>query len=141
VNPYTVETEEAQVFERTLKYTNWVMIAIDFGFGVAALVAPRRTMHFFGHDEPTKEAEHLFRNSAGMWLTFGAAHTVAAARGSKKDWWALAWLRTTEMLINGIWFFSPSVKRLRPRFFLFRATFFNLLLALGFRALARSKES
>jgi hypothetical protein len=121
-----------------LKLTNWIMIGVDFGFGIAALLSPRRTMRFFGHDNPSPDAEHLFRNSAGLWLTFGAAHTVAAARGRDEDWWALAWLRATEVLVNAVWFFSPSVTRLRPRFFLFRATFFNLILALGFRRIARA---
>lgn len=126
---------------RILRLTNLIMIGVDIGFGIAALLAPKRTMRFFGHDDPSRDAEHLFRNSAGLWLTFGAAHTVAAARGRSEDWWALAWLRTTEILVNAVWFFSPSVTRLRPRFFLFRATFFNVILALGFRRIALTKGS
>jgi hypothetical protein len=75
--------------------TRWnkQMIAFDLALGTGALLAPRQTLKVLGHEEPSPDAEALFRRCGPIWLTFAAAHITAAARGRSEDWWALAWLR------------------------------------------------
>ena len=79
------------------------MIVFDLLLGSGALFAPQQTLAIIGHDEPSEDAEHLFRRCGPIWLTFAAAHFVAHRRGSSKDWWALAWLRGTELLTDIVW--------------------------------------
>ncbi|HET7177127.1 MAG TPA: hypothetical protein VFI63_00410, partial [Solirubrobacterales bacterium] len=95
--------------ERALRLTNRNMIAFDLILGSAAIAAPEATLRVLGHDEPSADAMHLFRRSGPVWLTFAAAHTLAAARGEPRDWWALAWLRGTEIATDALWAESPAV--------------------------------
>ena len=43
------------------------------------------------------------RRCGPIWLTFAAAHAVAARRNRPEDWWALAWLRGTELATDVVW--------------------------------------
>jgi hypothetical protein len=101
------------------------------------VVAPRATLRVLGHDEPSPDAEHLFRRCGPIWLTFAAAHAVAARRGAPRDWWALAWLRATELATDALWSRSPAFRRPGAREALWAAGLGNLGLALGFAALSR----
>ena len=83
--------------EHALRLTNRNMIAFDLVLGSAAILAPAATLAVLGHDRPSPDAEHLFRRCGPIWLTFAAAHAVADRRGDPQDWWALAWLRGTEL--------------------------------------------
>ncbi|HKG17584.1 MAG TPA: hypothetical protein VKA96_07840, partial [Solirubrobacteraceae bacterium] len=65
---------------QTLERANRGMIGFDVALGAAALLAPRRTLRALGHDDPSPDAEHLFRRCAPIWLTFAAAHATAARR-------------------------------------------------------------
>nr|MBA3300851.1 hypothetical protein [Thermoleophilaceae bacterium] len=80
-------------FEGWLRRTNRTMIGFDLALGTGALLAPRATLGVLGHGPGSAEAEKLFQRCGPIWLTFAAAHTVAAIRGEERDWWALAWLR------------------------------------------------
>jgi hypothetical protein len=120
-----------------LERTNRAMVAFDLVLGSAALLAPRATLRTLGHDEPSPDAEHLFRRCAPIWLTFSAAHGVAATRGDRRDWWALAWLRGTEMATDVVWSRSPAWSRPGARHALWLAGAANLAMALGFGALGR----
>jgi hypothetical protein len=119
-----------------LRATNRTMIAFDLALGSGALLAPRATLRIIGHDAPSPDAEHLFRRCGPIWLTFAAAHAVAAVRDRPQDWWALAWLRGTEIATDAVWSASPAVSRPGAKLGLRLAGAFNLGLALGFAGLA-----
>jgi hypothetical protein len=93
-----------------------------------------------GHDEPSPEAAELFRRCAPIWLTFAAAHTVAARRGDGRDWWALAWLRATELATDILWSRSPGFSRPGSRgLWQWSAGIGNLAMTIGFAALSRRR--
>lgn len=118
--------------ERALRLTNRNMIAFDLILGSAAIAAPEATLRVLGHDEPSADAKHLFRRSGPVWLTFAAAHALAAARGEPRDWWALAWLRGTEIATDALWSQSPAVPRPSAKLGLRLAGAANLAMAAGF---------
>ncbi len=122
-----------------MERTNRAMIAFDLALGTGALLAPSATLRVLGHDEPTPEAEELFRRCAPIWLTFAAAHLVAARRGESRDWWALAWLRGTELLTDILWSRSPGFSRPGARQGLWLAGAGNLAMTIGFAALSRRR--
>ena|SRR5215467_6243264 len=124
--------------EDWLRLTNRNMIAFDLLLGTSALLAPDKTLRVLGHDEPSEDARHLFRRCAPIWLTFAAAHAVAEKRGKPEDWWALAWLRGTEIATDVVWSASPAVSRPGAKAGLWFAGAFNLAVALGFARLSRS---
>ena len=113
------------------------MIAFDLLLGSATLAAPRATLKVLGHQRPSPDAEYLFRRCGPIWLTFAAAHAVAALRGRPEDWWALAWLRATELATDVVWSRSPAFRRPGAREALWAAGVGNLALTAGFGALAR----
>ncbi len=122
--------------ERALRLTNRNMIAFDLALGSAAVLAPTATLRTIGHDRPSPDAEHLFRRCGPIWLTFAVAHAVAARRGSPEDWWALAWLRATELATDVLWSRSPAFSRPGARQGLWLAGAANLAMTLGFGWLA-----
>ena len=123
--------------DRALRELNRGMIAFDLALGAGALLAPDATLKVIGHDRPSDDARELFRRCAPIWLTYAAAHTVAAVRGDKRDWWALAWLRGTEIATDVIWARSPGFTRPGARLGLLGAGVFNLAVAVGFGRLGR----
>ncbi len=123
--------------ESTLRHVNRTMIGFDLALGTGALLAPDATLKLIGHERPSADARELFRRCAPIWLTYAAAHTVAAVRDDKRDWWALAWLRGTEIATDVIWARSPGFTRPGARLGLLGAGAFNLAVALGFGRLAR----
>ena len=108
------------------------MIGFDLVLGSAALLAPDQTLRVLGHDTPSEDARHLFRRCGPIWLTFAAAHALAATRGERRDWWALAWLRGTEIATDVVWSASPAFSRPGAKAGLWLAGAFNLAVALGF---------
>ncbi len=125
--------------ETHLRRLNRSMIGFDLALGTGALLAPTSTLKVFGHDAPSEDALHLFRRCGPIWLTFAAAHATAAARDRPEDWWALAWLRGTEIATDIIWSRSPAVSRPGAKAGLWMAGAFNLGVAAGFAALARGR--
>jgi hypothetical protein len=123
--------------ERQLRDLNRNMIAFDLVLGSAALLAPSQTLRVLGHDQPSDDAEYLFRRCAPIWLTFAAAHLVAHRRGRRQDWWALAWLRGTEMFTDVLWARSAAFSRPGARAGMWFAGLSNLAMAVGFAQLAR----
>ena len=121
-----------------MRRLNRSMIAFDLALGAGAIFATRQTLSALGHDRPSEDAEHLFRRCGPIWLTFAAAHAVAAVRGEKRDWWALAWLRGTEIATDALWASSPAFKRPGARAGLWAAGAANLAMAAGFGRLSRS---
>jgi len=119
---------------------NRAMIGFDLALGSGALLAPAGTLRVLGHDSPSTDARHLFQRCGPIWLTFAAAHAVAAVRGRPEDWWALAWLRGTEVATDVVWARSPAISRPGAKLGLHLAGAFNLAVAVGFGALARWRE-
>lgn len=123
--------------ERQLRTLNRNMIAFDLILGSGALFVPDRTLKVLGHDAPSADAEHLFRRCGPIWLTFAAAHLVAHRRGRRRDWWALAWLRGTELFTDVVWARSAAFSRPGARAGMWFAGLSNLVMAIGFAQLAR----
>jgi hypothetical protein len=124
--------------EETLVQTNRNMAVFDIALGSGALLAPRRTAQLvFGHDDPSEDALYWLQRSGPVWLTFAVAHLVAARRGEPRDWWALAWLRGTEVATDAVLARSPAISRPSARVGLCLAGVANLAMALGFARLAR----
>ena len=113
------------------------MIAFDLVLGASALLAPAQTLRVLGHEHPSDDAQELFRRCGPIWLTFAAAHLVAERRGRPRDWWALAWLRGTELATDIVWSRSGAFKRPGARAGLWFAGLSNLAMTAGFASLAR----
>jgi hypothetical protein len=123
--------------ERLMRIHNRSMVAFDLVLGGGALAAPATTLKVLGHDPPSPETEALIRRQSAVWLTFAAAHLVAAVRDEPRDWWALAWLRGTEIATDALWARSPGFSRPGARTAMRLASASNLAMALGFGVLAR----
>ena len=123
--------------EELLRLTNRNMAAFDLMLGSAPLAAPDATLRVLGHDEPTPETRELFRRCGPIWLTFAAAHLIAARRDRPEDWWALAWLRGTELATDIVWSRSAGFTRPGARAGLWLAGAANAAMAAGFAHLAR----
>lgn len=124
-------------FERLLRAHNRSMVAFDLALGGGALLAPRGTLKALGHDPPSPDLEAMVRRQGPIWLTFAAAHLVAAIRDEPRDWWALAWLRGTEIATDALWARSPGFNRPGARTGLRLASASNLAMTIGFGILAR----
>ena len=120
-----------------IRRTNALMVGFDLALGTGTLLAPAATLRVLGHDAPSPDAEKLFQRCAPIWLTFAAAHLVAARRGRREDWWALAWLRGTEWLTDVVWSSSPAITRPGAKAALRGAGLANLAMSLAFARLAR----
>ena len=123
--------------EPLLRRHNRFMIAFDVVLGGGALAAPAATLKVLGHDPPSPDMEAMIRRQGPIWLTFAAAHLVAAVRDEPRDWWALAWLRGTEIATDALWARSPAFNRPGARAGMRFASVSNLVMAIGFGALAR----
>jgi hypothetical protein len=109
------------------------MVVFDLGLGALAIAAPRTGLRLLGHRRPADDAAWLFRRCGPVWLTFAAAHLIAARRGEPRDWWALAWLRGTEIATDALWAHSPAFSAdWRGRQALRAAGVANTAMALGF---------
>jgi hypothetical protein len=127
--------------ERLARFHNRFMVAFDLALGSGAIAAPATTLKVLGHDHPSPETEELFRRSGPVWLTFAAAHLVAAVRDEPRDWYALAWLRGTEIATDALWASrSPGFSRPGARAGLWLAGAGNLAMTLGFRALSKRRR-
>jgi hypothetical protein len=126
--------------EQILRQTNRNMIAFDLVLGSGAVLAPDATLRVLGHRAPSDDARELFRKNGPVWLTFAAAHAVAAARGEPRDWWALAWLRGTEIATDVLWRGSDGFALPRGRSWQALAGAANLGMAIGFGALGRRRR-
>jgi hypothetical protein len=129
--------EFSMSLEQALRITNRNMIAFDLVLGTGAVLAPEATLKVLGHDEPSPDAARLFQRSGPVWLTFAAAHAIAHRRGEERDWWALAWLRGTEIATDALWAESPAINRPGAKLGLRLAGVANLAMAAGFAWLAR----
>ncbi len=125
--------------ESLLRTVNRGMVAFDLALGTGALLAPDATLRVLGHSPPSEDARYLFRRCGPIWLTFAAAHLVAAVRDRPEDWHALAWLRGTEIATDVVWSRSPAVSRPGAKAGLWMAGAFNLAVAAGFERMARGR--
>jgi hypothetical protein len=119
-----------------LRQVNRNLIAFDLVLGSATLLAPGATLRVLGHEAPSPDAEHLFRRCGPIWLTYAAAHATAARRNRPEDWWALAWLRGTEIATDVVWARSAAFTRPGAKLGMRLAGVFNFAVALGFAGLA-----
>src|SRR4051794_34260162 len=124
-------------FEQVVKAQNAGMIGFDLALGTGALLAPDQTLRLLGHGEPSDDARELFRRCGPIWLTFAAAHAMAARRGEPRDWWAIAWLRGTEIATDALWAESPPISRPGAKLGLRLAGAANVAMAAGFAWLSR----
>jgi hypothetical protein len=115
------------------------MIVFDALLGTAALAAPEKLAATLGHERPSEDAVHLIRRCGPIWLTFAAAHATAAIRGGDEDWWALSWLRGTELFTDIVWSRSPAFSRPGARAGLWFAGAANLAMAAGFAWLSNRR--
>lgn len=123
--------------KKLLRAQNTFMVAFDLGLGSLAIANPRLGLKLLGHREPTEDAQWMFRRCGPIWLTFAAAHLVAARRGNSEDWWALAWLRGTELATDALWARGPGFQGdARAQTVLVLAGVANGAMAAGFAALA-----
>ena len=113
------------------------MIAFDLALGTGTLLAPDATLRLIGHEAPSDDARELFRRCGPIWLTFAVAHAVAELRDEPEDWWAVAWLRGTELFTDVVWSRSDAIPAARSKLSLRLAGAYNLALALGSAAVAR----
>jgi hypothetical protein len=128
--------------ERELRRVNRNMAVFDLALGSGTLLAPDATLRLlFGHEPPSDDARELFRRCGPIWLTFAAAHLIADRRGSSSDWWALAWLRGTELFTDVVLSRSDAVTRPGARAGLRLAGVANLGMALGFAWMSRNGRS
>src|SRR4051812_9114049 len=125
--------------ERALRMTNRNMIVFDLALGTGAVLAPDATLAVLGHERPSPDARELFRRSGPVWLTFAAAHAVAHHRDRPEDWWALAWLRGTEIATDILWSRSSAISRPGARAGLWLAGAENVAMTVGFARLARRR--
>jgi hypothetical protein len=125
--------------DELLELHNKSMIAFDFALATGALLAPDKTLALIGHDDPSDDARELFRRCAPIWYTFAAGHLVAAVRGEERDWWAVAWLRATELLTDVLWSRSAAFKRPGAKQGLWFAGVANAAMALGYARLAKRR--
>ena len=121
-----------------LRLHNRFMAGFDVALGAGTLLAPDQTLKVLGHQAPTDDARELFRRNGPIWLTFAAAHAIAAGRDRPEDWYALAWLRGIEIGTDVLWSRSPAFRRPGARAGLWFAGASNLAMAWGFRRLARA---
>jgi hypothetical protein len=126
--------------EGELRKLNRNMIAFDLALGTGALLAPAQTLWVLGHDDPSDDARELFRRCAPIWLTFAAAHLVAYRRDRAKDWWALSWLRGTELATDVLWSRSRAFSRPGARAGLWLAGLSNVAMTVGFAYLSRTGD-
>ena len=129
----------ADDLEQALRLTNRNMIAFDLILGTGTILAPEMTMKVLGHEEPSPDAARVFQRNGPIWLTFAAAHAVAATRGESRDWWALAWLRGIEIATDALWAESPAISRPGAKLGLRLAGAANLAMAVGFGWLSTRK--
>src|SRR2546430_11135397 len=87
------------------------MVGCDLARGCAAVLAPAAALGAQGPRRPGPDAGHRFRRCGPIWLTFAAGHARAAAGNRPQDWWALAWLRGTEIATDAVWAGSPALTR------------------------------
>src|SRR3954468_18454723 len=127
--------------EDILRQTNRNMIVFDLLLGAGAIAAPEATLRVLGHEPPSPDATHLFRRCGPIWLTFAAAHAVAELRDEPEDWWALAWLRGTEIATDALWSQSSAIRRPGAKQGLWIAGAFNLALAAGSGIVARRRAA
>jgi hypothetical protein len=123
-----------------VRLQNRGMIAFDLALGTGALLAPDATLKALGHAEPSDDARELFRRCGPIWLTFAAAHAVADRRGRSEDWWALAWLRGTELLTDVVWSRSPGFRTAPARATMVGAGLGNLAMTVAFGWLAKRRR-
>ena len=123
--------------DERLRDMNRLMIGFDLALGSGALLAPEQTLAVLGHRRPSADARELFRRLGPVWLTFAAAHVMAERRGDKRDWWALAWLRGTEIATDALWASTSPKITARGKLGLYAAGVGNLAMALGFGRLGR----
>src|SRR3954466_5631228 len=117
------------------------MMGFGLVVGAAALIAPRWTLGLVGHDEPSPEVIAGFRRQSWVWLTFAAAHANAERRGEPQDWWALVWVRGSEMLADPIWSSSPGWRRPGSRPSLWFSGIANTAMTAGFAWMANRKPT
>src|SRR4051794_7719584 len=87
------------------------MIGFDLLLGSTSLIAPRSTLRFFGHEEPSPEVIAGLRRLSGMWLTSAAAHPNAERGGEAQEWGAPGGLGGSEFPAAPIWSPPPGGRR------------------------------
>ena len=124
--------------EQALRLTNRNMIAFDLVLGSGAIAGPG------GDAEGARPRAALPRRGAPLPPLRRRSGSpspprtlIAERRGEQRDWWALAWLRGTEIATDALWAESPAVSRPGAKLGLRLAGVANLAMAAGFAWLSR----
>ena len=125
---------------RVVRGQSAVMVGVDGALAAGALLAPARTLRLLGHRDPSEDTTGLFRRCAPIWATFAAAHVFAVTRGDERDWWALSWLRATEVATEVIWARSPGFTNHTQRAMLASLGAANLAMTVAYAARARQQR-
>jgi hypothetical protein len=116
---------------------NRFMAGFDLALGSAALTAAEATLRLLGHHQPSEDAVHLFEA-----LRADLAHLRGRPRGGRraghgKDWWALAWLRGSDVATDAVWARSPAFRRPGVRAVMTSVGLANLAMTVAFGARGR----
>jgi len=119
-------------FDQVIRAQNRFMIGFDLVLGTGTLLAPDQVLRVLGHREPSDDAREAFRRCAPIWLTYAAAHALADRRGRPEDWWAVAWLRGTEIATDVLWSSRSRAFNARGRRAMVFAGVSNVAMALAY---------
>lgn len=119
-------------FSQIVRAQNRFMIGFDLVLGTGTLLAPDQVLRMLGHREPSDDAREAFRRCAPIWLTYAAAHALADRRGRPEDWWAVAWLRGTEIATDVLWSQRSRAFNARGRRAMVFAGVSNVAMALAY---------
>ncbi len=121
-----------------LRQTNRNMIAFDLVLGLGrAARARRRPCGCSATTSPPTTPRSSSAAAARSGSPSPPPTWSPTAANRAKDWWALAWLRGTELATDILWSRSPAFSRPGARAGLWFAGLGNLAMTLGFGYLAR----
>ena len=123
-----------------LRRTNRNMIAFDLILGSSALLAPSQTLRVLGHDEPSDNAGSSSAAAGPSGSRSRRRISSPTGATAPEDWWALSWLRGTELATDILWSRSPAFSRPGARAGLWLAGIGNLAMTAGFAYLARAES-
>lgn len=84
------------------RLTAGFLAAFDTVLGGFSIARPDLVEKFLGIDGgPGGRA--MIRRTGVVWSAYALANTVAAMRGSKRDWQVLAWMRAMEVPADPLW--------------------------------------
>ena len=126
--------------EQALRLTNRNMIAFDLILGSGGdRSPPRRRSGCSATTSPPPTPRASSSAAARSGSPSPPPTPSPPLRDEPRDWWALAWLRGTEIATDALWAESPAVSRPGAKAGLRLAGVANLAMAAGFAWLSKRK--